>query len=119
MLVDRRFVSLASPTAGRNGAGFLPCQGLYHTRSGETPRTAVIATHYNVHLERIEIPALVLQSTADTGVFPSDARTICDHHASSDKRLDFVAGDHYLESPSVAREEVADPFAEWLRAHGA
>lgn len=69
------------------------------------------------HLEHIDLPALVLQSTADTGVFPSDARTICDHLASADKRLDFVAGDHYLESPSTAREEVADRLAEWIRAH--
>lgn len=46
--IDRRFVSLASPTAGRNGAGFLPCQGLYYTRTDESPKTAFIATHYNV-----------------------------------------------------------------------
>ena len=45
---DRRFVSLASPTAGRNGAGYLPCQGLYFTPKGSSPRTALIATHYNV-----------------------------------------------------------------------
>ena len=26
--IDREFVSCVSPTAGRNGAGYLPCQGL-------------------------------------------------------------------------------------------
>jgi len=45
---QREFVSLSSPTAGRNGAGFLPCQGLYYTPSGVQPTTAFIASHYNV-----------------------------------------------------------------------
>ncbi len=46
--IDREFVSCVSPTAGRNGAGYLPCQGLYHTPKDERPKTACIATHYNV-----------------------------------------------------------------------
>lgn len=66
------------------------------------------------HLERIEIPALVVQSTADTGVFPSDATTIHDHLASQDKRLDFIPGDHYLEDPEGARDGVADRIAGWV-----
>jgi pimeloyl-ACP methyl ester carboxylesterase len=45
---EREFVSLVSPTAGRNGAGFHPCQGLYYKPSGKRPATAFIATHYNV-----------------------------------------------------------------------
>ncbi|MCZ6710637.1 MAG: alpha/beta hydrolase, partial [Gammaproteobacteria bacterium] len=45
---QREFVSMASATAGRNGAGFYPCQGLYHAPSSERPTTALIATHYNV-----------------------------------------------------------------------
>ncbi len=44
----REFVSLASPTASRNGAGFQPCQGLYYRPEGKKPTTALIATHYNV-----------------------------------------------------------------------
>ena len=46
--VQRAFVSKSSPTAGRNGAGYLPCQGLYVHSTGSAPRTALIATHYNV-----------------------------------------------------------------------
>ena len=46
--IDREFVSPESPTGGRNGAGYLPCQGLYHKPRGRTPRAAFIATHYNV-----------------------------------------------------------------------
>ncbi|MDJ0787957.1 MAG: alpha/beta hydrolase [Myxococcota bacterium] len=45
----REFVSLESATGRRNGAGFRPCQGLYHRPStGPSPRVAFVATHYNV-----------------------------------------------------------------------
>lgn len=46
--VTRRFISKESPTAGRNGAGYRPCQGLYYTSQNTRPKTALIATHYNV-----------------------------------------------------------------------
>jgi hypothetical protein len=46
--VDREFVGLPSPLAPRAGAGGHPCQGVYHTPAGRRPRTAFIATHYNV-----------------------------------------------------------------------
>jgi len=47
--VQRTFVSLPSPTAARNGAGFYPCQGLYHVNPAQpSPTTAFIASHYNV-----------------------------------------------------------------------
>ena len=45
---QRQFVSTTSPTGTRNGAGFYPCQGLYYAPTGSRPRTALIATHYNV-----------------------------------------------------------------------
>ncbi|MDE3086768.1 MAG: alpha/beta hydrolase [Acidobacteriota bacterium] len=68
------------------------------------------------HLGRIDLPALVLQSRADAGVFPSDATAIHDALGSSDKELQWMAGDHYLESPDGAREEAADRIADWLAA---
>jgi pimeloyl-ACP methyl ester carboxylesterase len=47
--VHRQFVSSESAGAARAGAGGHPCQGLWHTPpSGDQPRTAVIATHYDV-----------------------------------------------------------------------
>lgn len=70
------------------------------------------------HLARIAQPSLVIQSLADTGCFPSDARAIHDGLAASDKRLELVAGDHYLVEPRPARAEVADLVANWLSAHG-
>lgn len=66
------------------------------------------------HLERIKIPSLVVQSMADTGVFPVDARVIHDNLAAEDKRLEFIPGDHYLQNPGNAREGVADLVASWL-----
>ncbi len=46
--IGREFVAASSPTQARAGAGGHPCQGLYWTPAGTTPKTAVIATHYNV-----------------------------------------------------------------------
>lgn len=66
------------------------------------------------HLARIREPALAVQSTADKGCFPSDARAIFDGLASDDKRFELVAGDHYLRRPEGARDAVADLIADWL-----
>ena len=71
------------------------------------------------HLKRIKEPALVVQSLGDTGVFPSDAQSIHDGLASTDKELHFVTGDHYLEEPDDARNVVADLIADWLQGRGA
>ncbi len=67
------------------------------------------------HLARITEPALVIQSDADTGVFPSDAQTILQQLASSDKELHMISGDHYLQEPSDARTGVADLIHNWLQ----
>jgi hypothetical protein len=71
------------------------------------------------HLARIRVPALVLQSDADTGVFPSDAQAIYDALAAEDKSIGFMTGDHYLTDPAGARDEAADRIAAWLEQHGA
>ena len=46
--VTAEFVGLVSRDAGRSGAGGHPCQGVYYRRAGTSPRTALIATHYNI-----------------------------------------------------------------------
>ena len=71
------------------------------------------------HLQKITQPALVVQSMADTGVFPSDADAIFGALSSTDKTLEMIPGDHYLEQPANARDDVADLIAGWLNAHGA
>jgi len=66
------------------------------------------------HLARVRIPALVIQSLADTGVFPGNAREIHENLGSDDKQLEFIAGDHYLLEPEGARESVADLISAWV-----
>ena len=71
------------------------------------------------HLAKIRQPSLVIQSLADTGCFPSDANAIFEALAADDKRLELVAGSHYLEEPAGAREEVAGTIDRWLAERGA
>ncbi len=66
------------------------------------------------HLRRITVPSLVVQATADTGVYDSDARALFGAIGASDKRLEFLKGDHYLLEPSGARTEAADLIASWV-----
>ena len=66
------------------------------------------------HLARITQPALVVQSDADQGCFPSDARAIHEALGSADTTLETVPGDHYLLEPAGARETVADLLAGWV-----
>lgn len=47
-MLDRQFLGLVSPTSPRIMAGGHPCQGVYTTPKGQRPKTAFIATHYNV-----------------------------------------------------------------------
>lgn len=67
----------------------------------------------------IDVPALVIQARADTGVFPSDARGILQGLAADDKQLIEMEGDHYFRGPngsSAPREAVATLIADWVEA---
>ena len=67
------------------------------------------------HLAKHDTPALVVQGTADTGVFPSDARKIFDFLGSSDKRLELIPGAHYFEDSVEERRNAADLVGAWIR----
>ena len=69
------------------------------------------------HLAKITVPALVMQSMADTGVFPIDAEMIYQALGAKDKLLEFIEGDHYLQTPTSARDETADYLADRIKAH--
>jgi len=71
------------------------------------------------HLARITVPTLVLQASADSGVFPRDAKRIHDAVTATDKTLMIVDGDHYLREPAGARDELSDIIAGWLQDHNA
>ncbi|HEX5188804.1 MAG TPA: alpha/beta hydrolase [Streptosporangiaceae bacterium] len=66
------------------------------------------------HLRRINVPALVVHATADTGVFESDARALFDAIGAAGKRLELINADHYLLEPVGARTEAADLIASWV-----
>lgn len=68
------------------------------------------------HLANCHIPSLVIQSMSDTGVFPSDAEQIFAAIGSHDKKLAFIAGDHYLTAPANARDAVSDLIVSWTKS---
>jgi hypothetical protein len=59
--VEREFVGLPSPLAPRAGAGGHPCQGIYHRPAGTRPRTAFVATHYNVDFSEHYLAGLLAE----------------------------------------------------------
>jgi pimeloyl-ACP methyl ester carboxylesterase len=65
-------------------------------------------------LAKLNVPALVVQSTGDMGVFPSDARKIFDSIASRDKTLEMISGAHYFEDSEAHREAAIDLMAAWI-----
>ncbi len=67
------------------------------------------------HLARITEPALVVQSTGDRGVYPSDAHAIHRALGSTDTELAFLPGAHYFEDQG--RDAVADLIADWVARH--
>ncbi len=66
------------------------------------------------HLARLDVPTLLVQPSADNGVFPSQAQEIFDGIAAKDKQFETIDGDHYFQQPDGAREVVADLIAAWV-----
>lgn len=66
------------------------------------------------HLAKFDTPALVVQGTADTGVFPSDARKIFDFIGSTDKRIELIPGAHYFEDSTAHRDAAVDLMTAWI-----
>jgi pimeloyl-ACP methyl ester carboxylesterase len=67
-------------------------------------------------LAKFTIPALVIQSRADKGVFLSDARKMFEAVGSKDKSLELMAGNHYLEDGPELRHQAASIIADWVKA---
>ena len=67
-------------------------------------------------LAKVTIPALVVQSMADAGVFPSDARAIFQSLAAEDKQLELIPGAHYFEDDPAHRAAAADLICAWVAA---
>ena len=67
-------------------------------------------------LANVAAPSLVVQSMADQGVFPSDARAIFAALGAADKSIEFVPGPHYFEDGEASRDRLADLLASWIGA---
>jgi len=70
-----------------------------------------------LHLQRLDLPTLLVQPDADNGVFPSQADAIFSMIAAADKEYVTLPGDHYFQQPAGARDVVADTVAEWVHRH--
>ena len=68
----------------------------------------------DIHLPRITVPSLVIQSDGDTCVYPSHANNIYELLGANDKQLEMISGDHYLQDPHDARDNAADMIDGWL-----
>jgi pimeloyl-ACP methyl ester carboxylesterase len=65
-------------------------------------------------LAKIDLPALVVQGLADTGVFPSDAKKIHASLGSKDKELHLITGQHYFEDSRQVREDASGLLCDWV-----
>lgn len=66
------------------------------------------------HFGRLDLPTLLIQPDADSGVFPSDAEAIFAAIAATDKQMLTLPGDHYFQQPDGARDDVADAIVAWV-----
>ena len=66
-------------------------------------------------LAKFAIPALVIQSRADMGVFLSDAQKMFSAVGSKDKTLELIPGNHYFEDGPDYRHRPAQVIAEWVK----
>ena len=130
---EREFVSATSATGARNGAGFNPCQGLYFKPKGAKPKTAFIAKYRaaqkarndrltdwcHAELERLKQLNMVYRAFNMYRTW-ADLRLMDGAIDPSERVVGICyAGDHYLEKPADARDNVADMIATWLKSKGA
>lgn len=69
-------------------------------------------------LAKCTVPALVVQGTADQGIYPGDAQALFDAIAAEDKQLHWVkGGSHYFVGQPYLQEQVFDLVQGWLDGH--
>lgn len=62
----------------------------------------------------LHLPTLVIQSTSDAGVFPSDARRIHDAVAAKDKELKFIPGSHFFRESPEHLQNLVSVIGKWV-----
>lgn len=60
------------------------------------------------------VPTLVIQGTADAGVFPSDAKRIFDSIKVEDKELRMIPGSHFFDRSQEERDAVTNLVFDWI-----
>lgn len=61
------------------------------------------------------LPTLVVQTTGDVGVFPSNAKHIYDMVGSKAKELRLIPGEHFFEDGQENLEAAADLIVQWTK----
>jgi pimeloyl-ACP methyl ester carboxylesterase len=69
---------------------------------------------FDVFAANWNIPSIVIQGTADAGVYNSDARSIFDNIVTEDKELHFVSGGHYFDESPEYIIVVLDLITKWV-----
>jgi pimeloyl-ACP methyl ester carboxylesterase len=67
-----------------------------------------------LHASKFNLPTLVIQGTADTGVYPSDAQHVYDIVATKDKELGLIPGGHFFDESQEALDGVIKVIGDWL-----
>jgi fermentation-respiration switch protein FrsA (DUF1100 family) len=71
------------------------------------------------NLATVSVPLLVVQGTADEGIFPADAKALYDAAASSDKELRWVErGRHFFADQPDLQQQALELIARWLTERG-
>ncbi|KAK5311539.1 hypothetical protein LTR93_011692 [Exophiala xenobiotica] len=61
------------------------------------------------------LPTLVVQSTGDTGVYPSDARHVYDIIATKDKELELIPGGHFFDESQKSLDGIIQVIGDWVK----
>jgi hypothetical protein len=72
-------------------------------------------SRFELQAATFPLPTLVVQSTADVGVFPSMAQGIYDMVGSKNKEIKFIPGAHFFEDGQENLEDLADLIGNWTK----
>ena len=70
-------------------------------------------SRFALQAANFSLPTLVVQATADVGVFPSMAQEIYDSIGSKNKAIRFLSGAHFFEDSQKNLDACADLLTEW------
>ena len=72
-------------------------------------------SRFELQAASFSLPTLVVQTTADIGVFPSLAKKIFDLVGSKNKEFKMIPGAHFFEDGQENLEHAADLISDWTK----